>query len=300
MRNQYHTEPTAETTYAPPAIAQTELAVTKTQDAQTTQAVHQWLAQIQRKARREKARHWGGLIFFQALLFPLIWLPNSFPAMREGRLQLVTMALMFAPAIGMLTLVLRTFLKKPTWNAEELARIGGVEAVGTLLELIGVPKSPRQLTPLLVALTELLPQMKASDAGLLTAAQRKTLNWTLKNDFAVYGNAAALHTYRLAILKALEQVGDASAIPFVAQLANGKARTANQIALKAAAQECLPLLMVNFGGVEATKTLLRAASPENAAPDTLLRPAAFAPDAKPNELLRPADSGSSSVSSRGD
>ena len=97
--------------------------------------------------------------------------------------------------------------------------------------------------------------------------------------------------FRLAILKALEQIGDAAAIPAVEHLANGYAYSANQRALKAAAQECLPLLRANFGSVEANKTLLRASSAENAAPETLLRASEPAPDTKPEELLRAADSG---------
>ena len=290
MQNQFLTEPAAETKYTPPAIAQTELATVETKDAQTTQAVHAWLSKTQQQARRERKGFWGLFIFFQLFLFGPIGLSNVFPIFKNGHVNLAALALLFSPALGMATMALWINFRKPRWNVEELTRVGGVEAVGTLLEILGGPKLPRQVTPLLVALTELLPQMKASDAGLLTKGQRRLLNATLKSGFSDKFDPVLTINYRLAILKALEQVGDASAIPVVEHLANGRARTASQKALKAAAQECLPLLRVNFGGVEATKTLLRASAPENAAPETLLRPVEFTPDPNPKALLRAADS----------
>ena len=185
---------------------------------------------------------------------------------------------------------LRFLLKKPEWNAEELTRIGGVQAVGALIDLVFAPKLPNHRTPLYAALAELLPQMKASDARLLTNGHQRALHRALKSGFNPNVNPAVYLRFRLAILKALEQVGDAAAIPVVSHLANGKARTASQKVLKAAAQDCLPLLRVNFGGVEATKTLLRASAPENAAPGTLLRPVEFTPDPNPKALLRAANS----------
>ena len=209
--------------------------------------------------------------------------------MRNGHLNLMALALMFMPAIAMSLLALRFHFKRPNWNAQELARVGGVQAVGTLIDLLAAPKAPRHLTPLYAALTELLPQMKASESGLLTPGERKMLLWTLKNGFSANVKPAVILNYRLAILKALEQAGDAAAIPAVMRLANEKARTVNQKALKAAAQECLPLLRSAFGGVEVKKTLLRASSPENAASETLLRPVEFTPDANPRQLLRVAN-----------
>ena len=253
MQNQFLPEETQGTVYAPPAIAQTELAKEEIAVTRSTQAVHAWLSKTQRQARRERKGFWGLFIFFQLFLFGPICLSNVFPSFKNGHVNPANLALLFAPAAAMALLALWANFRKPQWNAEELARVGGVAAVGTLLERMGGPKAPRQVAPLVAALTELLPQMKASDAGLLTAEQRQMLNGTLKREFNGNLNADMMLNYRLAILKALEQVGDASAIPVVSRLANGKAGTASQKALKAAAQECLPLLQSNFGGVEATK-----------------------------------------------
>ena len=286
MQNQFLTESTTDTAYALPAVTQAELATVSAKGAQTTQAVHQWLTKIQRKTRRDKVKFWSFFILFESLCFSEVF---GFSLMHYLRTYLSGMAafvLLVLPMLGMGILGLRFLLKKPEWNAEELKRIGGVQAIGALIDLVFAPKLPNHRTPLYAALAELLPQMKASDARLLTAGQRKALHRALKSNFNPNVNPIVYLRFRLAILKALEQVGDAAAIPVVSHLANGKARTANQKALKAAAQECLPLLQSNHQTVEATKTLLRASQSEDARPDTLLRPASGAGQTSATELLR--------------
>lgn len=289
MQNQLLTETIPKQAYSPPTTTQKELAAEETQTTQNTQAVHDWLAKIQQKAHRDKMLFWGFFAFFQMFIFIPIALTSVLPLIRNGHFNLMVVAMLCLPSFGIAALALRFALRKPSWNAEEMTRIGGVQAVGALLELLGTPKRPKQLKPLFVALIHLLPQMKASDAGLLTTGQRKLLYTLLKNGQNMFSKPDLMLTFRLAILKALEQIGDTAAIPVVARLANGQARTTDQKALKAAALDCLPLLQVNFGGVEATKTLLRASTPENAAPETLLRPAEFTLDENPEQLLHAAD-----------
>ena len=165
----------------------------------------------------------------------------------------------------------------------------GSTAVGTLIELLSVPQKPRKINPLHLALIKLLPQIKASDAALLTAKQRKMLYSILKDGLGGYISPALLLDFRLAILKALEQIGDADAIPIVEQLASGRTRTPSQKALQTAANECLPLLRAHLGNVEANKTLLRASSLAQTDDALLLRPTEFAPAAAPNTLLRPSE-----------
>ena len=140
MQNQFLTEDAAQTSYAPPAIAQAELAnveiTTETKDAQTTQAVHQWLAGIQRKTRREKFMFWSAFVFFEALLFLPVHFLRAFPLVEWGHLNLAMMALLFAPTLGILAMALRVIFGKPQWNAAELARIGGAQGAGMLIELV--------------------------------------------------------------------------------------------------------------------------------------------------------------------
>ncbi len=291
MQNQLLTEEETipEQIATAPTATPVELATDATQTTQHTQAVQEWLAKIQKQAYRDKKMFWGFFAFFQMFLFVPIALSNTLASVRNDHLNMAWLAMLCLPTFGMVALGLRFAFRKPEWNAEEMTQIGGVRAVGALLELLGTPKGPRQLKPLFVALIQLLPQMKASDAGLLTTGQRKLLYTLLKSGLNIYAKPDLLLQYRLAILKALEQIGDADAIPIVEHLANGKAHTPYQKELKAAAIECLPLLLINFTEVEATKSLLRPSSSENPAPETLLRPFAFTPDANPKQLLHSAE-----------
>ena len=131
--------------------------------------------------------------------------------------------------------------------------------------------------------------MKASDVNLLTPKHYEALYSVLKSGCGDSAPFAYLTDFRLAILKALEQVGDERAIPAVQRIAVTPAFLPTAKRLREAAERCLPLLQSNHQTIEATKTLLRASSAEQASPETLLRAAEFAPDAAPDKLLRAAD-----------
>ena len=289
MRSQFQTEETQETIIPLPATTQAENTTTKAQDTQHTQAVQQWLTKIQTTASRDKKRFWGFFMFCQLFFFLPLILSNSFPVMRGYAVNPFLIALLFLPAAGMMTIALRSFFTKPRWDADELTRIGGVQAVGTLIELLNTPKAPQRVLPLYTALTQLLPQMKASDAPMLSAAHRRMLYLTIQSSFSFLMSPAIYQDFRLAVLKALEQIGDADAVPIVQHLANGQSRTAPQIVLKTAANECLLLLRAHLGSVEANTTLLRASSLAQTNAALLLRPTEFAPDANPVTLLRASE-----------
>jgi len=292
MLNQFQTNDTSEQTFIQSAIAQPELATEETTTAigaRTSESIHQLLTKVQRKARRDKIVFWILFGIFEMLLFLPIVLSTQFPVWQNDHVNPPVFAMLLMPSVGMALMALRFGLMKPKWSAEELTRVGGLQAVGTLIDLITAPKLPKQMTPLFAALTELLLRMKASDACLLTTEQRRLLHILLRSAIFPGLSPEVLLSLRLAILKALEQIGDASAIPIVMSLTVGKARTENEKTLKAAAEACLPLLRQNSGGVEATKMLLRASSLESAAPETLLRASEPAPDMNPKELLRAAE-----------
>jgi|SRR5579862_1224206 len=141
MQNQLLTETILEQTSPPPPTTQGELTTEATQTTQNTKAIQQWLSKIQRRSRRDKSM----LIFFQTFLFLPISLIGFLPLMHNNHLYLMLLVLLFLPVIGMMLMGLRVFLKKPTWNAEELARLGAVKAVGTLLDLLSAPKAPKQI-----------------------------------------------------------------------------------------------------------------------------------------------------------
>lgn len=142
------------------------------------------------------------------------------------------------------------------------------------------------------ALALVLPQLQASDAGLLTSTHRIQLNQLLSMEMDSTFRYTPNLDCTLAVLKALEQVGDSHAIPRVELLVNRRPRTERQRKIQRAAQACLPLLTVNASAVEARQTLLRYSSANEMGADSLLRPVTtdshLAAKKLDRELLRPA------------
>lgn len=121
-------------------------------------------------------------------------------------------------------------------------------------------------------LKELLPKLQESDRSRFSSAEREAL---VK---ALGGKDEAL---TLAILKALEQIGDDQALARVQELsARGSA------AVRSAAADCLPFLQARAEEARQARTLLRASQPEPSG-DELLRPAQAEPETPTEQLLRP-------------
>jgi hypothetical protein len=134
---------------------------------------------------------------------------------------------------------------------------------------------------LIEALIRMLNNLRADHAVLLSREQLQILLSILQNPWR--------HNVRLkcAILKALEQIGDETALPVVEQLIRSRGNIEDLVT--AAARECLPYLQQRAQQQQQAQTLLRAsASAATNAPETLLRPAsAIAANADPEQLLRP-------------
>jgi hypothetical protein len=164
--------------------------------------------------------------------------------------------------------------------ARKLAQQNDVRGVGPLAEALEWP-DPELQAVAMKALTRLLQQLKATDAHLLNAQQRGNLYRHLNS------YQARFHPdFQIAILKALEQVGDEAAIPHVRRLARSVALGPRQQQVRRAAQDCLPFLRNRADQLRVSQTLLRASSATSAAPDILLRPADNRHAAAPEQLLR--------------
>ena len=159
--------------------------------------------------------------------------------------------------------------------ASELAEIDDIRAVGPLAESLDIDdRSVRALVQ--SGLIRLLPRLQASDASLLNATQRACLNRALNGSNEVLV---------LSVLKAYEQVGEETALPFVEKLATETAHTTRSSHITKAAQECREFLRARVERQRASQTLLRGASAIDVAPDTLLRPAQET-GSDPEQLLR--------------
>ncbi len=174
--------------------------------------------------------------------------------------------------------------------AQRISEFQDVRAVGHLATAMEIQdKGTRRIVE--DALTRLLPEMRASDAGLLNAEQRENLYRGLRRK-----NPPLV----LAILTALEQVGDSKAIPYVEKLEKNlleqQAEAKKLARLQPAeidqqlqaARECLQFLQDHVQQEQARQTLLRASSAAQVAPDSLLRPAAETFEQDTASLLRAA------------
>lgn len=167
-------------------------------------------------------------------------------------------------------------------HEDALTQIRDVRAVAPLLSVVA--RLDQSLQPkFTLALTRLLPLVKASDASLLDAGRRTILYESLfPGSLFVAGNDAQKKEYRLAALQAIEQIGDDKAITILEKILayayeNKEIREAAEITLEAMKQRA--------EHTKQSQTLLRA-SHDNAADSMLLKPATTH-DAEQDNLLRP-------------
>lgn len=173
-----------------------------------------------------------------------------------------------------------TLLPWQTAHVKRLAQYDSVKGVGYLAEVLEWPDASSQ-SAASSALIRLLPRLRASDSHLLNPKQRMCLYRRLS-----LGNARKDYDLILATLKALEQVGDMSALGYVQKLAQAQPLTAAQRRVVQAAQDCLPYLLKRAEANEGSQYLLRAAHAIDASPETLLRPASEQ-NVPQDDLLRP-------------
>ncbi len=160
-------------------------------------------------------------------------------------------------------------------SARRLATLDDPRAIAPLLETYEKSLFWKE-SEVKQTLIRLLRNVKASDADIVGASGRKWLVRKLKGE-RWSSDSADLN---IAILKALEQIGDASDVPVIERLA----KSARHPDVRRAALECLPALMERTAPEQNRQTLLRPAI----ASCDLLRPAHGVAEPDPQTLLRPA------------
>jgi hypothetical protein len=223
------------------------------------------IASLRRLARRQKRRGWlirlRTVPFFAAVF--LIKSPN-----------LLWVFLLLTVITGDYLINFLTGKSRDIAAVKELIQRGGERTVGMLAEALTITEVKYLAAG---ALIRELPKLKASDAHLLNDEQRGYLYQALE------GSDKQLI---LAILRALEQIGDEKAVPYVERLAE-KAGGDRQI--RETATACLPYLEARAATQRASRTLLRPSSASavaTPASNTLLRPAQYSSPTEPEQLLR--------------
>jgi hypothetical protein len=241
-------------------------------------------------ARRERRRRALRVAFENIFSFGLFWYWFHYSLHGYGPVSWI----LFLPFSAVLTLFANalvhpliakwTHLRRDAKAIHTVAELDDIRSVGPLAEALELRNAGIQRIAE-AALIRLLPRLRASDAGLLSAEQRSYLYRALngKNEELI-----------LAILQALEQVGEGAAFPFVKRLAEGKGRAESSIRVLKTAQECLPFLWQKAANERASNELLRAGGRPDTPADILLRPAAGVADSAQDLLLRASGSDSDS------
>jgi hypothetical protein len=164
--------------------------------------------------------------------------------------------------------------------AEVMLRRADLELLVPAVEMLQIRPANRKEQALRRTLHGMLKhslsKLHASDAADMSRIQRDAINRLLRNPLEDMD-------LTLCVLTALEQVGDATALPAVQRLCKlavplrwrrpGKRHKAAQVAeIRAAAAECLPFLTARIEQTQQAQTLLRASEAQAQAPETLLRP----------------------------
>ncbi len=156
-----------------------------------------------------------------------------------------------------------------------------IRAVGTLAEALWFEEEDIRKGAA-EALLRLLPRLTATDSWLLDDHQHGCLYRAL----ALRGLTKQRADLLIAILHALEQIGDDRAVRCVEKLIGMEAYTASEKRVIAVAQQCLPGICARASQSQDPALLLRASALREAAVETLLRPAKASQPAESQQLLR--------------
>lgn len=279
----------------------TSQSVTEAQSAtQEIQALANTLRQEMRGFVRSMVLGGGGIVALCWLLLTLMnrikdYLGEERWAEASGLWTGVFLLVFLSATLGLLNMAMRP-RKRRRVLAHALARREDVRAIGPLIDALGLDDAGVHEIAA-DGLIRLLPRLKASDADLLSDAQKSVLIRILNEPIGTFVAGSVGYVFRLAtnrdfelrlaILKAFEQVGDKRMIGVVERLANIKPKNAGQKRIKEAAEACLPALQSRIEQKTYSQTLLRAAEVTDAAPATLLRAATGTASESPEQLLRP-------------
>lgn len=276
-------EATEEARSSDPALRRAGLKRLRQLGATGLESLLALLRELMGKRRRVRATVTG--LTWLLLPFSLFLMPGVLLSMCIGYGGLVLLIALVVWTLNWLLFVMRSrfpMTARQREVVEVFAEINDLRAIGPLVDALG-PQPENDPPMLRITLTRLLKQIRASDAALLTPRQRSILY----RELITKSREPVQFDFVIAILKALEQIGTTSAIPYVAQLAQRTYPFPAPPDVLAAAWHCLEFLRANTGPMTTRQTLLRASNPNDARPETLLRSAQEQPQSQSETLLRP-------------
>jgi hypothetical protein len=256
-----------------------ELAARRDLDAPSlSPSTRMWLAEIEAESKTQPGMRYGFLIASWGVMVPY----GVFQTVYQwGQGKYLFSILFLLAAAGATQLYRLTLTPQQQRLAGKLASTDDVGAVGALAEMTTWPDE-RIKSMAKATLTRLLPRMKASDTQLLSASQRRVLYQFLNLEDSRHSG-----DLQIALLAALEQVGDIAALPLVRELADHVPNSLSQRRVVDSARSCLPFLEGCAQQNYQSQTLLRPIT--GAEMDlSLLRPAGKSVETNPELLVRVA------------
>jgi hypothetical protein len=260
------------------------MADARPEERQLSEEAKAWLAEVEAESAKSPGMRFGFLLASWGVIVPylLYQVVNQIVA---GNLPLT---LLFAALAGGASQAHRFALTPQQMKlASKLGSVDNLEAVGPLAEMTAWPDA-RLRSMAIAALTRLLPRLKSSDTQLLSVVQR-----TILYDWLKLEHSRSHAEFQVAMLTALEQIGDLAAVPRVQALAVEVPLNVRQKRVVEAARNCLPYLAGCAHQNRQSQVLLRAIS-DDSADASLLRPAPQFTDLHPERLVRVANSSESS------
>ncbi len=240
-------------------------------------AVGPLLTLIQRESVRRERRY-AVACAFAVFCIVLVWGEVLVDVGTRGTYMLESTGpyhLLLIPILLALPLITRpTYLQRRA--AQVLADFDDVRVIGALAESLTM-EDPYTVKVAKAGLKRLLPRVKVTDAGYFRTDQLS----------ALYAALTSMDDQLVvAILRALEQIGDERALPLVEKLAERPVSTRAGQRIREAATECLPALLNRTGQERVGQTLLRATEAPDQPAEALLRPAAHVAGRGEDSLLR--------------
>jgi hypothetical protein len=248
------------------------------------EAVEELLRVLESEARRWESRRRRRVVWLTLMAAASVAVPWLIFGLPYGEVMR-TVAGLFQMAFGLLGFSTVIWLTRPSRRqkkaAAALAECEDLRVVGPLAQTLAY--EDRKVQNVAVsALTRLLPRLRASDADLLDDKQRTRLYNALD-----WGTPSYEADFLIAILKALEQVGDEKALRCVENRAALEPQDADGRRVQKAATACLPHLRERIEQERVAAILLRPAIAPADLGATLLRPAQGVGDTDSTLLLRP-------------
>jgi hypothetical protein len=266
--------------------------VTNARPANNFAKIEQLAGTIAREESRRKRLVWSiaSVCLIIATIIARISALRTNSAESDSLTWLLPIGAAFALVVPIVMAILASYPRRRLRDAmRSLACSASVDQINLLFEAQRSLVGPGTTMEIRRAITRTLPQLRASDARLISDRTWSDMLRVLSAITEPNGRMRSREHVEFyeALIRAMEQIGDERALKPMERIANMRASSQARARLKQAAVECLPALRQRTRAATAPETLLRAAGSNSM--EELLRPSEGAVAHDPAILLRAGD-----------